>query len=49
VTSPRIGTRDEWSAARLDLLAREKQLNRLRDDLAEQRRPQLHAPGSPTG
>jgi predicted dithiol-disulfide oxidoreductase (DUF899 family) len=33
-----IGTREEWTAARVDLLAREKELNRLRDELAEQRR-----------
>lgn len=32
------GTRDEWLTARLGLLAREKELNRLRDELAEQRR-----------
>lgn len=38
MTASRIGTRGEWTAARLDLLAREKQLNRLRDELAEQRR-----------
>jgi len=38
VTSPRTGTRDEWTVARLDLLAREKELNGLRDQLAEQRR-----------
>jgi predicted dithiol-disulfide oxidoreductase (DUF899 family) len=35
---PRVASYDEWLAARLDLLAREKQLNRLRDDLAERRR-----------
>ena len=34
----RIGTPAEWRAARLDLLAREKELNRLRDELAAQRR-----------
>jgi predicted dithiol-disulfide oxidoreductase (DUF899 family) len=33
-----VGTREEWTAARLELLAREKQLNRLRDELAEERR-----------
>jgi predicted dithiol-disulfide oxidoreductase (DUF899 family) len=38
VTAPTVGSRDEWTAARLELLAREKQLNRLRDELAEQRR-----------
>jgi predicted dithiol-disulfide oxidoreductase (DUF899 family) len=32
------GTRDEHRAARLELLAREKELNRLRDELAAQRR-----------
>lgn len=38
MTGPAVGSRDEWLAARLDLLAREKDLNRLRDELAEQRR-----------
>jgi predicted dithiol-disulfide oxidoreductase (DUF899 family) len=38
VTAPRLGSREEWTAARLDLLAREKELNRLRDELAAQRR-----------
>jgi predicted dithiol-disulfide oxidoreductase (DUF899 family) len=38
VSSPRVGTRAEWTAERVGLLAREKQLNRLRDELAEQRR-----------
>jgi predicted dithiol-disulfide oxidoreductase (DUF899 family) len=38
VTDHRVATHDEWIAERLDLLAREKELNRLRDDLAEQRR-----------
>jgi len=38
VKPPRIATRDEWTAERLELLAREKQLNRLRDELAERRR-----------
>jgi predicted dithiol-disulfide oxidoreductase (DUF899 family) len=33
-----IGSREDWTAARLDLLTREKELNRLRDELAEQRR-----------
>jgi predicted dithiol-disulfide oxidoreductase (DUF899 family) len=35
---PNVGTREEWLAQRLALLAREKDLNRLRDELAEQRR-----------
>jgi predicted dithiol-disulfide oxidoreductase (DUF899 family) len=34
----KIGTREEWLAAREELLAREKQLTRLGDELAEQRR-----------
>lgn len=34
----RVGTRDEWVAERIQLLAREKELTRLRDQLAEQRR-----------
>jgi len=38
VTAPTVGTREQWTTARLDLLAREKELNRLRDELAEQRR-----------
>jgi predicted dithiol-disulfide oxidoreductase (DUF899 family) len=38
------GTREEWLAARLDLLQREKQLNHRRDELAELRRslPWVH-------
>src|SRR5258708_18874270 len=35
---PMIGNRDEWLAARIDLLVREKELNRLRDELAAERR-----------
>lgn len=38
MTAPTVGSRDEWLAARLELLAREKDLNRLRDELAAQRR-----------
>jgi len=38
VNAHAVGTRDEWLAKRLELLAREKDLNRLRDELAEQRR-----------
>jgi predicted dithiol-disulfide oxidoreductase (DUF899 family) len=34
----RIGTREEWLAARLELLAREKEHTRLGDELARQRR-----------
>src|ERR1039458_2636507 len=34
----RIGTRDDWAAAREELLAREKEYTRLGDDLARQRR-----------
>jgi predicted dithiol-disulfide oxidoreductase (DUF899 family) len=37
-TDRAAGSRDEHRAARLALLAREKQLNRLRDELAAQRR-----------
>ncbi|HEY1511910.1 MAG TPA: DUF899 domain-containing protein [Solirubrobacteraceae bacterium] len=33
-----VGTRDEWLAAREQLLAREKQLTRMGDELARQRR-----------
>ena len=32
--SAHVGTRQEWRAARLALLAKEKELNRLRDQLA---------------
>ena len=35
---PRVASRDEWLAARVELLSREKELNRRRDELAEQRR-----------
>ncbi|MGH9112555.1 MAG: DUF899 family protein, partial [Acidimicrobiales bacterium] len=38
MTPPRFGSRGEWTAARLELLAREKHLSRLRDELAERRR-----------
>jgi len=38
MTQQHIGSRDEWRAARLVLLEREKELNRLRDELAAQRR-----------
>ena len=34
----RIGTREEWLAAREELLAREKEHTRLGDELARQRR-----------
>ncbi|HET8873447.1 MAG TPA: DUF899 family protein, partial [Gaiellaceae bacterium] len=34
----KIGTRDEWAAAREELLAREKEHTRLGDELARQRR-----------
>ena len=37
-TDRRIGTRDEWLAAREQLLAREKEHTRLGDDLAQLRR-----------
>jgi len=35
---PRVASRDEWTAARKDLLAREKQLTRQRDALNADRR-----------
>jgi predicted dithiol-disulfide oxidoreductase (DUF899 family) len=38
MTKHRTGTHDEWLAARLDLLKAEKELTRLNDDLARQRR-----------
>jgi predicted dithiol-disulfide oxidoreductase (DUF899 family) len=38
MTNHRTGTREEWLAARLDLLKAEKELTRLNDDLARQRR-----------
>ena len=38
MTSHRIGTRQEWLAASAELLAREKQLTRMGDELARQRR-----------
>jgi predicted dithiol-disulfide oxidoreductase (DUF899 family) len=37
MTSHRIGTRDEWLAARLELLAAEKGLTRRSDELARRR------------
>src|SRR5262249_34129400 len=38
MTSRMIGTRDEWAAARAELLAREKEHTRMGDELARQRR-----------
>src|SRR5262245_42144880 len=38
MTDHRTATRDEWLAARLELLKAEKELTRLNDDLARQRR-----------
>ena len=38
VTGHRIGTREEWAAAREELLAREKEHTRQGDELARQRR-----------
>jgi predicted dithiol-disulfide oxidoreductase (DUF899 family) len=38
MTSHRIGTREEWRAASADLLMREKELTRMSDELARQRR-----------
>ncbi len=38
MTNHRTGTRDEWLEARLELLETGKELTRLNDDLARQRR-----------
>jgi predicted dithiol-disulfide oxidoreductase (DUF899 family) len=38
VTDPKVGSREEWLAARKELLGREKELTRLSDELARQRR-----------
>jgi len=38
VSDIRVGTKEEWLAARLELLAKEKELNRRRDELAAERR-----------
>ena len=38
MSTPTIGTREEWMEARVKLLDREKALNRQRDEVAEQRR-----------
>jgi predicted dithiol-disulfide oxidoreductase (DUF899 family) len=38
VAAHKIGTREEWAAAREELLAREKEYTRLGDELARQRR-----------
>jgi predicted dithiol-disulfide oxidoreductase (DUF899 family) len=38
MTEHRVGTREEWQAARDDLLVREKELTRRNDELARQRR-----------
>src|SRR6266566_7102984 len=38
MTSHRIGTREEWLAASAELLEREKELTRMGDELARQRR-----------
>jgi predicted dithiol-disulfide oxidoreductase (DUF899 family) len=38
VSDIRVGTKEEWLTARLDLLAKEKELNRRRDELAAERR-----------
>ena len=37
MTDHKIGTREEWLAARLELLKEEKELTRRSDELAEQR------------
>ena len=38
MTEDRIGTQEEWQAARDELLAKEKELTRRNDELAQQRR-----------
>jgi predicted dithiol-disulfide oxidoreductase (DUF899 family) len=38
MTEHRVGTREEWTSARNELLEREKELTRRNDELAEQRR-----------
>jgi predicted dithiol-disulfide oxidoreductase (DUF899 family) len=38
MTSHRIGTREEWLAGSAELLEREKELTRMGDELARQRR-----------
>ncbi len=38
MTDHKIGTREEWLAARAELLKREKELTRMSDELARQRR-----------
>lgn len=38
MTQSRIGTRDEWRAARIELLAKEKAATRLRDEVSAARR-----------
>jgi predicted dithiol-disulfide oxidoreductase (DUF899 family) len=38
MTDHRIGTQEEWQAERDELLAKEKELTRLNDELAERRR-----------
>ena len=38
MTDHQIGTREEWQAARAELLGREKELTRMGDELARQRR-----------
>ena len=38
MTRHNVGTREEWVAAREDLLAREKEHTRLGDEIARQRR-----------
>ena len=48
MTAPTIGTRDEWLAARLELLESEKELNRRRDELAVKRRALPWVPVEPT-
>jgi predicted dithiol-disulfide oxidoreductase (DUF899 family) len=38
MASHKVGTRDEWREARIDLLQAEKELTRRGDELARQRR-----------
>ncbi|HEY6731664.1 MAG TPA: DUF899 family protein [Solirubrobacterales bacterium] len=45
MTDHKIGSREEWKAAREELLAREKEHTRMSDELARQRRQLPWAPG----
>jgi predicted dithiol-disulfide oxidoreductase (DUF899 family) len=45
MTDHKIGSREEWKAAREELLAREKEHTRMGDELARQRRQLPWVPG----